>query len=144
MGKTNKELNCKQEKFVREYMKDFNGKQAAIRAGYTERSSEVTASNLLSHYKVKKYIAELRGKIDEKVQITAVDLVNDLIEIKRRAMGGKFTLGEGILAETITDYDPKAATKAIELIGKHIGAFTEKVDHSGGITITFNNKSKPK
>lgn len=36
-------LGSKQARFVEEYLVDLNGKQAAIRAGYSPRSAEVTA-----------------------------------------------------------------------------------------------------
>lgn len=53
-------LNPKRAAFVAEYPKDKNGKQAAIRAGYSPRSAEVTASRLLRDAKVKAAIeAEL-------------------------------------------------------------------------------------
>ena len=52
-------LSPKRELFVLEYMKDKNGKQAAIRAGYSPGSAEVTASNILSDTKVKERIEEL-------------------------------------------------------------------------------------
>ena len=52
--------NKKHERFCTEYVKDMNGKQAAIRAGYAERSAEMQASRLLRNDKVKQRVAELR------------------------------------------------------------------------------------
>ncbi|NOK06347.1 terminase small subunit [Myxococcus xanthus] len=46
------ELTAKQRAFVREYLVDGVGKQAAIRGGYSEHSAEVTASKLLRNAKV--------------------------------------------------------------------------------------------
>ena len=42
-----------------EYLKDLNGKQAAIRAGYARASAEVEASRLLRDAKVAEAIEEL-------------------------------------------------------------------------------------
>ena len=41
-------LRGKQARFVEEYLKDLNGKQAALRAGYSPRCAEVLASQTLN------------------------------------------------------------------------------------------------
>ena len=40
-------LTAKQIRFVDEYLVDFNGTQAAIRAGYSEKTAAATATGLL-------------------------------------------------------------------------------------------------
>lgn len=55
-------LSPKRELFVLEYMKDKNGKQAAIRAGYSPGSAESTASDILGNAKVKERIEELNAE----------------------------------------------------------------------------------
>jgi phage terminase small subunit len=42
-------LTEKQSAFIREYLMDFNGAQAAIRAGYSVRAAGQTARDLLQH-----------------------------------------------------------------------------------------------
>jgi phage terminase small subunit len=42
-------LNYKQKRFVQEYLRDFNGAQAAIRAGYRGRNARIAASQMLSN-----------------------------------------------------------------------------------------------
>jgi single-stranded DNA-binding protein len=42
--------------FVHEYLKDLNGKQAAIRAGYSPKTAESQASRLLRNVKVQNLI----------------------------------------------------------------------------------------
>jgi len=54
-----KKLTHSQTNFTLEYVVDFNGKQAAIRAGYSPRTAEAQASRLLRNVKVKKKIKEL-------------------------------------------------------------------------------------
>lgn len=59
-GKTDRDgsgLAGRMAAFVTEYTKDFNGKQAAIRAGYSAKGAEVTASKLLRHPKVAAALA---------------------------------------------------------------------------------------
>lgn len=63
-------LNAKQHLFVLEYMKDFNGKQAAIRAGYSVKGSEVTASKLLIHPKVSALIRSIQSKAVDNTIVT--------------------------------------------------------------------------
>jgi len=49
-------LDAKRAKFVYEYLIDYNGTQAAIRAGYAKKSAKVTASRLLTNDNVKRAI----------------------------------------------------------------------------------------
>ena len=50
----NKELTPKQERFCQEYMKDLNGTQAAIRAGYSKETARQQAQRLLTKVYIKK------------------------------------------------------------------------------------------
>lgn len=63
-------LNDKQRRFVEEYLIDLNGKQAAIRAGYSERTAEVQASRLLSNDKVAEAVAAGKKARSERTEIT--------------------------------------------------------------------------
>lgn len=101
-------LNDRQMRFVSEYMKDFNGKQAAIRAGYAERSAEMQASRLLSLDKVKKVLSERQAELRKRDE-TASE------KIRRR------------LWEESEDYSEfashSARIRALELLGKIHGEF---------------------
>ena len=55
-------LTWKQKAFVDEYMKDYNGTQAAIRAGYSEKSAHSIASETL---RIPKVAAELKRRFEE-------------------------------------------------------------------------------
>jgi len=74
-------LNEKQKKFAEEWIIDFNGKQAAIRTGYSEKTAEVKASQLLSLVKVQDYIGELRKAQQERTEITADMVIKELGKI---------------------------------------------------------------
>lgn len=63
-------LTPRQERFCREYLIDLNGKQAAIRTGYSPKTAEVQASHLLSIPKVKRYVGSLQAKHSAKAEIT--------------------------------------------------------------------------
>jgi phage terminase small subunit len=64
------DLTLKQMVFADEYLVDLNGKQAAIRCGYSEKTAEVQASRLLSNVKVKEYIAFRMKEREERTEIT--------------------------------------------------------------------------
>jgi phage terminase small subunit len=71
-------LNPKQTAFCEEYIKDLNGTQAAIRAGYSERTAESQASRLLMNAKVKEYIERLKTIRSEKTGYDAAWVLTKL------------------------------------------------------------------
>jgi len=76
-------INHKQRRFIEEYLVDLNATQAAIRAGYSERSAVVIGCRLLIKDNIAAELQKLRQKISEKTELT-VDRV--LLEYKRLAL----------------------------------------------------------
>lgn len=76
-----RKLSPKAQQFINEYCKDFNGKQAAIRAGYAPRSAEVTASQLLRIPKVAEALKECQGQLRQESGVTAARVVEELARI---------------------------------------------------------------
>ncbi|EHT2500070.1 terminase small subunit [Escherichia coli] len=74
-------LTDKQELFAREYLKDLNGTQAAIRAGYSEKTANEQASRLLANVNVQKFVAELKTARVEQTGIDAAYVLRRLVEI---------------------------------------------------------------
>jgi phage terminase small subunit len=74
-------LNERQRRFVDEYLKDLNATQAAIRAGYSKKTSEQTASRLLSFVKVKEAIAEAMKNREKRTEITQDKVLRELAKI---------------------------------------------------------------
>lgn len=72
-------LTPKQQRFVDEYVVDLNGKQAAIRAGCSPRSAEVTASKWLRIPKVSEAVAAKQKKVAEKLELDATMVLKDLL-----------------------------------------------------------------
>lgn len=64
------ELTDKQKLFCLEYIKDFNGTQAAIRAGYSENGAYVQASRLLSNVNVQGFIKNKTAKVEAKYDLS--------------------------------------------------------------------------
>lgn len=73
-----KALNPQQQLFTREYVIDFNGTQAAIRAGYSEKTAAVTASRLLRDSRV---IAFRDLLMEERFQAIGIDKFNLAAEV---------------------------------------------------------------
>ncbi|ECH0238085.1 terminase small subunit [Salmonella enterica] len=74
-------LTDKQEMFCREYLVDLNATQAAIRAGYSEKTATVIGSENLTKPNVQDRIAELKGERNAKVEIDAAYVLRRLVEI---------------------------------------------------------------
>lgn len=144
MGKKKNKEN-QYEMFCQEYIIDFCGKDAAIRAGYTATNASQVASKLISLPRIKNRIDELVKKRSERVRISADRIVQELeymamfdpkdlagitsqAEIKelpesiRRAIVGWSYNKEGHFIIKM------AKEKAIELLGRHHKLFTDSVE----------------
>lgn len=64
-------LNAKQKRFVDEYLLDLNAKQAAIRAGYSEKTAKSQGQRLLTHVDVAAAIAEKQEARSKRTEIDA-------------------------------------------------------------------------
>lgn len=64
------ELTEKQAAFCREYCLDYNGTQAAIRAGYTEKSARSEASRMLTKRNIQSAIREMQQDLEYLSGIT--------------------------------------------------------------------------
>ena len=57
-GRSGSPLTPKNGRFVKEYLVDLNGTQAAIRAGYSPKTANEQAARLLANVSVRKVIDE--------------------------------------------------------------------------------------
>jgi phage terminase small subunit len=74
-------LTDKQEMFCREYLVDLNATQAAIRAGYSEKTANEQGARLLANVSVAKRIAELKTVRNEEIGVDAAYVLKRLVEI---------------------------------------------------------------
>jgi phage terminase small subunit len=88
-------MNDQMRAFAAEYTVDFSGKNAAIRAGYAEKSAAVTASRLLDRPDVQELLQQRMARIEAKTEINSERVireawgiatadVNELVEFRRR------------------------------------------------------------
>lgn len=75
------ELNQRQELFCREYIKDLNGTQAAIRAGYSPKTADRMAYELLKKPEIQAFVLQSKAERVEEVKIDANYVLKRLIEI---------------------------------------------------------------
>ncbi|WP_273761548.1 terminase small subunit [Aeromonas hydrophila] len=73
--------NAKHERFCHEYVIDLNGTQAAIRAGYSAKTANRIANQLLSKLDIQSRIAELKSARNEELKIDANYVLRRLVEI---------------------------------------------------------------
>ena len=120
-------LTPKQERFVEEYLVDLNATQAAIRAGYSAKTASRIGPELLGKTCVSEAIQAQRAKLSERTMRTAADVMADLGRVRASAMQTVIDPQSG--AEVMVSY--KDAIKALELEGKHLGAFVDRVELTG-------------
>lgn len=80
-NKEPRELTPKQEQFVREYLIDLNATQAAIRAGYSEKTAHSQGPRLLEDVGVRAAIEARQGKRLAKTEITGERVLSAIAEI---------------------------------------------------------------
>lgn len=146
-------LTAKQEAFINEYLIDLNATQAAIRAGYSVNNADKIGSELLGKTRVSEAIAKAMAERSRRTGITAdrvltelaklgfsnaADIINfDTAEINQSAsdddlaciqsvkVKSSYSDTGGMTEREVRMYDKKAA---LELIGKHLGMFKEKIE----------------
>ncbi len=117
-------LNEKQIAFAREYVVDLNATKAAIRAGYSEKTAGQIGFELLKKPEIQEEINKFRRTVEERTLRTVADVLADIGKVRQNAMQSVIDPVTG--AEVMISH--KDALKALELEGKHLGAFIERKD----------------
>lgn len=71
-------LNDRQRRFVDEYLIDLNATQAAIRAGYSERTAGSQGHDLLKKPEIQKALTKGRERLADKAGVTAQRVVDEM------------------------------------------------------------------
>lgn len=138
-------MNARQKLFVEEYLKDLNATQAAIRAGYSERTAYSQGQRLLKNVEIKNAIKEVR----ERIQNENIATIKDIEEFLSMSMNGEIdeevvvTVGTGEgYSEAVKvrkEISTRDRLKAADLLGKRYGLYTDKVDMTQALTIVFED-----
>lgn len=76
-----KPLNARQQRFVDEYLIDLNGTQAAIRAGYSPKTANEQAAQLLAKLSVAQEIQKRIKDRQKRTEITQDRVLQELARI---------------------------------------------------------------
>lgn len=129
----------KQKRFCDEYLISCNGTQAAIRAGYSEKTATKIAAENLTKPDIKTYIEERLEQIRGEKTADAKEVMEYLTAVMR----GEHTeqvlrlVGEGTQKIDNIAVAEKDRLKAAELIGKRYGLFKDNVDVSGAVPVVI-------
>lgn len=157
-------MTPKQEEFCRQYLIDLNATQAAIRAGYAERSANVTGARLLTKANIAASIASLMTKRSIRVERDSDEVVRRLWQIVEADVTIAFhedgrpknpseipkALRAALASIKMGDvYEVKAndRIRALELLGKHYGLYVDRVETKiteGQITIYLPDNGRDK
>lgn len=113
-------LPPRKQAFVDAYLVEPNATRAAVLAGYSKKTAKQQGSRLLSSVDVRAALEERNAKRAEKAHLSGEKVLADIDRLAKKA-------------EEAGEYN--AAIKGRELLGKHLALFTEKIEHSGGITL---------
>ena len=116
-------LTPKQEKFCRQYVVDFNGAQAAIRAGYSVKTAKEQATRLLTNVHVQSFIKTLQTKQNDELEVSANYLTDNIRAVGERCMQAEPVFDKQGNPTGEYRFDSTAALKAWELLGKRTGYF---------------------
>lgn len=133
-------LNEKQKQFCEEYIIDLNGTQAAIRAGYSAKTANEQAAQLLAKLSIQEYICKLKNKRSERVKYSQDELMRDILEVKNRCMQANPVLDKEGNETGIWKFDSNGANKALDMLAKHVG-FYETDNKQKAFNISVNREA---
>ncbi|MCP5004278.1 MAG: terminase small subunit [Planctomycetes bacterium] len=138
MAGKNGELTNKQKRFVEEYLIDLNATQAAIRAGYSEKTAPQEASRLLTNVKIQSKVAEAQVNRSKRTEITQDRVLQELARIGFSDLRNVITPGGHLLNTQDWDDDTAASIASIEVVTNAKG---EK-DEDGCSVVEYTHKIK--
>ncbi|WP_368272462.1 terminase small subunit [Enterocloster lavalensis] len=151
-------LTKKQKLFVDEYLIDLNATQAAIRAGYSPDTAKAIGSENLTKPDIRAQIDKAMAERSKRTGVNADRVVMELAKIafinaadvinaedatlKDDAAPEDTAAIQSVKVKTIPTKDGEGVEreikmadkiKALELLGKHLGMFKDRVELSGSL-----------
>ena len=133
-------LTAKQQRFVEEYLIDLNATQAAIRAGYSERTARQAGAENLTKPVIAEAIAAAQDERSKRIAVSQDYVLSSIVDVMERCKQHEPVLdrrGEPVMVETPSGelapaytFQAQAVLKGAELLGRHLKMFTDKVDLS--------------
>ena len=128
--KLGEKLKPQVRRFVHEYLIDLNGKEAATRAGYSERTAASQASRLMRDPDVKAYRDALLQEQFDAIGITKHSIAAEVWEIYRKCVQKEPVLEWNSVTKEwehkgVWTFNVKGALKALDMLGKLLPGVNE-------------------
>lgn len=138
-------LTPKQAAFVKEYLIDLNGAQAAIRAGFSERTARTKASQLLDLPHVKEAIEAEMAKRAERTEITQDRVLQELARVGFSDIRKIFTETGQLKHPAEWDDDTAAFVSSVEVVVRKVpGSDEDEVEHIHKVKLWDKNSALEK
>jgi len=158
-------LTSKQKRFVEEYLIDLNATQAAIRAGYSTQTAKEIGCENLTKPNIQAAIDKAMAERSKRTGVNADRVVIELAKIAFVNPIDVINLDEATLKDSASRDDLAAISsvrvktfptksgelgvekeirmhdkiRALELLGRHLGMFTDKVKIEGAIPVVIHD-----
>lgn len=133
MSGDNATLNEKQKRFAEEYLIDLNATQAAIRAGYSEKTAGQKGFDLLKKVEIQKAVQAGMQKRSERTEITQDRVLQELAKVAFSDLRKVLTTGGALMDAQDWGDDVAGFISSVEVVKKPSGEQDEDgrpiVDH---------------
>jgi phage terminase small subunit len=119
-------LTNKQKKFCDEYLIDFNATQAAIRAGYSQKTAKEQAARLLTNVNLQQYLNGIQQKLAEKTGIERERIIAEYAKLAFFDIRKVLTVDGGLKQASEWDDESAAAIAGLESFDAKIKETGEK------------------
>lgn len=156
-------MSDKQLRFCEEYLLDLNASQAAIRAGYSAKSSRCIGSELLTKASVRSHVEKEMAERSARTGVNADRVIQELAKVAFLNPADLVDFNSATVLATSPSADTAAIAsvkvkevtgdidsiereikfcdklRALELLGKHLGLFTENIHLTGDVGVEIIN-----
>ena len=160
-------ITAKQAIFIDEYLIDLNATQAAIRAGYSVQSAGSIGEENLKKPEIEKAVKKAMAERSRRTGISADRILTELAKIGFANITDVADLDEATVREGASRDDTAAINslkvkriptddgyitereikmhdkiRSLEMIGRHLGIFNDKLTFDGGLQINFSGEDE--
>jgi phage terminase small subunit len=107
------DLTHKQRRFIEEFLVDFNGTKAAIRAGYSPKTARFQASRMLANVDIQESLLQRRQELQDANDLTPEKVIAELEKIAFARMDTYTNWGPDGVRLVSSDELPEGAAAAV-------------------------------
>lgn len=126
-------MTQKQRRFIDEYIISGNATQAAIKAGYSKKTARKIGQENLTKPDIKAAIEKRNAEIRSEKTADMTEVMEYLTSVMRGEQTESVATSKGVYSNV--EVSAKDRIKAAELIGKRNGAWTDKKEINGDLSI---------